>query len=54
MPAWDGERDAADGWKLVLFIRHLPKITPAELEEMRRLNPKTPEERDEEKFLEGH
>jgi len=54
MPAWGEGHEPADDWKLVLFIRHLPKITPAELEEMRRLNPKTPEERDEEKFLEGH
>jgi mono/diheme cytochrome c family protein len=54
MPAWGEGHDPADDWKLVQFIRHLPKITPAELEDMRRLNPKTPEERDEEKFLEGH
>jgi len=54
MPAWGEGHDPYDDWKLVHFIRHLPKITPAELEEMRRLNPKTPEERDEEKFLEGH
>ena len=54
MPAWGGEHDDADNWKLVHFIRHLPKITPAELEEMKKMNPMTPQERDEEKFLEGH
>ncbi len=59
MPAWGGDdpgRDL-DSWKLVHFIRHLPNITAAELEEMRALNPKTREEFEEEemvrKFL-GH
>ena len=52
MPAWGGEND--DNWKLVHFIRHLPKITPAELDEMKKLNPTTQQERDDEKFLEGH
>lgn len=57
MPAW-GSADADDdwsNWQLIHFIRHLPEVTPAELEEMERLNPKSPEERDEEaeaeKFL---
>jgi len=54
MPAWSGDHGAADDWKLVHFIRHLPKITPAELEEMKQMNPMTPQERDEQKFLEGH
>lgn len=31
-------------WELVHFIRHLPSITEAELEEMRQLNPKSPAE----------
>ncbi len=37
MPAWGNPagHDDADNWKLVHFIRHLPKITPQELEEMR-------------------
>jgi hypothetical protein len=33
-----------DSWKLVHFIRHLPTITQAELEEMEGLNPKSPGE----------
>ena len=44
-------------WRLVHFIRHLPKLTDSEREEMRRLNPKSPDEwREEEamrRFLEG-
>jgi mono/diheme cytochrome c family protein len=31
-------------WELVHFIRHLPSITEAELEEMRQLNPRSPAE----------
>ncbi|PYR77816.1 MAG: cytochrome C [Acidobacteria bacterium] len=33
-----------DSWRLVLFVRHLPKITPAELTAMKKLNPKAPDE----------
>jgi mono/diheme cytochrome c family protein len=57
MPAFgDGTpRSAADTWKLVLFIRHLPHLTRAEIAEMEKLNPKTPEEwrrlQEEEEFL---
>lgn len=46
MPAW-GEPDPKadqDSWKLVLFIRHLPKLTAEEEKEMEALNPKSPEE----------
>jgi len=47
----------AETWKLVLFIRHLPQITSEELEEMKKLNPKTEadraEEKEEEEFLNG-
>jgi len=55
MPAWGdpGGRDDADTWKLVHFIRHLPKITPAELEQMKSMNPVSAEEKQEENFLEG-
>ena len=57
MPAWGEPGDDPDSWKMVLFIRHLPKITGGELEEMERLNPKSPEEVEEERgereFLEG-
>lgn len=59
MPAWgdsEPEKDL-DSWKLVHFIRHLPRLTPEELDEMKALNPKTPAEREEEaaieKFLQG-
>src|SRR5712691_12801355 len=59
MPAWgDGTAASAAGtWALVHFIRHLPQITPEELEEMKGLNPVTREEMaaadEERKFLEG-
>ncbi len=55
MPAWGTEEKDDDSWKLVLFIRHLPQLTPAEEREMEALNPKGPgekqEEREEEQFL---
>ena len=46
MPAWGDAagHDDADNWKLVHFIRHLPKLTPEEIAEMEKLNPKSPEE----------
>ena len=59
MPAWgNGTADSAAGtWALVHFIRHLPQITPEELEEMKALNPMTREEMEaadqERAFLEG-
>ncbi len=47
----------AENWKLVLFIRRLPHITAEELDEMKKLNPKTEadraEEQQEEEFLNG-
>ncbi len=55
MPAWGTAEKDQDSWKLVLFIRHLPKLTPAEEREMEALNPKGPgekqEEQEEEQFL---
>ncbi len=48
MPAWGTEVKDDDSWKLVLFIRHLPRLTSDEEREMKRLNPKCPEERQEE------
>jgi mono/diheme cytochrome c family protein len=55
MPAWGTEEKDEDSWKLVLFIRHLPQLTPAEEGEMEALNPKGPgekqEELEEEQFL---
>ena len=58
MPAWGGsDHDDEDSWKLVHFIRHLPQLTSEELEEMKKLNPKSPdelkEEQEEEEFLNG-
>jgi mono/diheme cytochrome c family protein len=45
MPAWgDGSPKGEElGWKLVHFIRHLPKLTPEELKRMERQNPKLPQ-----------
>ena len=49
MPAWGQDRENdEDSWKLVHFIRHLPQLTADEEDEMKRLNPKGPEERQEE------
>jgi mono/diheme cytochrome c family protein len=67
MPGWgdlsqsgsagNSEHDEAESWKLVRFIRHLPKLTFEEKKEMEKLNPKGPEDRkeeeEEEKFLKG-
>src|SRR2546430_289697 len=46
MPGW-GNGTAGSGyasWTLVRFIRHLPKVTPEEIAEMEKLNPKSPDE----------
>jgi mono/diheme cytochrome c family protein len=48
MPAWGTDEKDEDSWKLVLFIRHLPQLTPAEESEMEALNPKSSGERQEE------
>ena len=58
MPAWgEGSHEDQDNWHLVQFIRHLPKITAEELEEMEGLNPKSAHEMKEEemenRFLAG-
>ena len=59
MPGWgDGTAESARGsWTLVHFIRHLPKITPDELAQMEKLNPKTPDDMEEstkeDEFLQG-
>jgi mono/diheme cytochrome c family protein len=45
MPAFGGpggEHGEQDSWRLVHFIRHLPKLTPQELAEMEKLNPRAP------------
>ena len=60
MPAW-GEGAPAedkDSWKLVHFVRHLPQLTPKELDQMKALNPTTKKDREEEaafgRFLQGN
>jgi mono/diheme cytochrome c family protein len=45
MPAFgDGDHSDEESWKLVLFIRHLPKQTPEEISAMEKLNPKAPDD----------
>jgi len=58
MPGWGrGPEQDRDSWALVHFIRHLPRLSAGELAEMKRLNPRSPqeieEERAEEAFLRG-
>jgi mono/diheme cytochrome c family protein len=57
MPAWGEAGDDPDSWKLVLFIRHLPRLTAEELHHMERFNPRSEAEREEQKqeedFLNG-
>jgi mono/diheme cytochrome c family protein len=57
MPAWGSEHGEESNWNLVRFIRHLPRLTEAELQHMKALNPKGPDERkddeDARKFLDG-
>jgi mono/diheme cytochrome c family protein len=59
MPGWgNGTPESGRGsWTLVHFVRHMPKITAAEVAEMEKMNPKSPGEyeqmKQEEEFLEG-
>jgi len=50
MPAWgEGDPDKdLESWKLVHFIRHLPRLTQEELDQMKALNPKTTHQRESE------
>src|SRR5271169_2074621 len=41
MPAFSGTHTVPQTWRLVLFIRHLPQVTAGELNEMKRLDPKS-------------
>jgi len=58
MPAFGdpGDHDT-DTWKLVCFVRQLPRLSFKEEQQMKKMNPKTPEEleeeRQEEEFLNG-
>jgi mono/diheme cytochrome c family protein len=57
MPAWSTGTTAGEAstWHLVHFLRHLPRLTPAELETMKARNPRSPDEIrfeiEEERFL---
>ena len=53
MPAWGKGQPEEDpeSWKLVLFIRHLPNITPEEITEMKQINPLTNKEREQQEAL---
>jgi len=60
MPAFGeepGNDNDLESWDLVHFIRHLPRMTTEEVEQMKAMNPKSPSElaKEEEirKFLEG-
>ena len=59
MPAWGGdtEQDDRDSWGLVHFVRHIPRLTTEELAQMRKMNPRSAheleEEREAEEFLRG-
>lgn len=58
MPAWGNGTPESEmaSWMLVRFIRHLPRLTDAELLLMQSLNPRTPAEMtmpNEEEFLKG-
>ena len=54
MPAWgDGTEEGVRGsWELVRFIRHLPALTPGELTQMERLNPKSAADLAQDKAIE--
>jgi mono/diheme cytochrome c family protein len=57
MPAWSTGTTSGEEstWRLVHFLRHLPKLTESELEAMKDRNPRSPQEIrleiEEERFL---
>ncbi len=59
MPGWSTGtvEGQASTWRLVRFIRQLPQMTPADIERMQTLNPRSPDEVrqqiEEERFLSG-
>ena len=59
MPGWGTEtlEGEESSWHLVNFIRHLPKLTPEQIEEMAAMNPRPPaeirQEIEAERFLQG-
>src|SRR6204780_2363674 len=51
MPAWGtGGTSDHDTWHLVLFIRHLPRMTDEDMQDMRAHNPRSPAELKEEEL----
>ncbi|HEY7496919.1 MAG TPA: c-type cytochrome [Vicinamibacterales bacterium] len=46
MPAWSTGTKEGEmaSWRLVHFVRHLPKLSAEEIKEMEALNPKSPDE----------
>ena len=59
MPAWatGTEEGRTATWHLVHFIRELPRLKPEQIEQMKSMNPRSPQEVrqeiEEEKFLQG-
>jgi mono/diheme cytochrome c family protein len=59
MPAWGtgAAGDQETSWHLVNFIRHLPKLTSEQVQQMEEMNPRPPaeirQEIEEERFLAG-
>ena len=53
MPAWGKgpPEEDQESWTLVHFIRHLPNITPEEITEMKKNNPLTRAEREQQEML---
>lgn len=57
MPAWGDPHyimQDDDSWKLVLFIRHLPHLTPEDIKDMESYNPKGKMEMEDEMEHMGH
>jgi len=51
MPAWGtGGTSDHDTWHLVLFIRHLPRMTDEDMQDMRAHNPRSPADIKEEEL----
>ncbi len=55
MPSWgdDNPEKDTESWTLVHFIRHLPKITPEEIAQMKAMNPMTTQERAEQEAMDA-
>jgi mono/diheme cytochrome c family protein len=60
MPAFgdaSGNEQDEDSWKLVMFIRHIPNLTPEQIQQVDQMTPKSPMEQkqdeDIQKFLQG-